>query len=260
MSAGLLISVQEAQKAVSDKSRLDAFCFALKIKVCFRSSGLLYQSLNSASEKMRMDKRRFKYLLEAALLYGYVHKEVSPKGAVWFIARKLHAGAGEKDLVYRVRKDDLENLTFPQLRFLVRRIVVENFIDTIEETVDTHVKATRGESVKEIRRSRQRERRMLRGDFDWKRIGCSYETMAALTNGSLYMARKIVRNLVARKIVEIEHRWAVCKGVKPDALRRSLSFRDVNGELIIVSGGARTAFSVLSNHYKVIDKGVERRK
>ncbi len=259
MSAGLLISVQEAQRAISDKSRLDAFCFALKIKIVFRSSGILFQSLNSASAKMHIDKRKFKYLLESALLYGYVRKEVSPKGAVWYIARRLHAGKGEKDLVYRVRKDDLENLTFPQLRFLVRRIVVENFIDTIEETVDTHVKATQGDTVSTVRRSRKRESRMLRSDFDWRRIGCSYAKMAKLANGSLYMARKVVRNLVGRKIVKVQHRWAVIEQANPEALGNSLSFRDVDGDLTIVSGNTRTAFTVLSNHYKVLERGVERR-
>lgn len=239
------ISVKEAQKALSDKKRLEAFCFAIKIKLMFRSSDLIYTSLNNAAKTLHMTKDKFKRLAADAMEYGYVREERNENGVIRYIARKLYTN---RDYSYKLCEGDLKNLFMPQLKFLVKRIVVENKINVITEVFNTHHNAEDGKTVKEIRSARKKEVRMLKTDFCEDYLGCSYATIMDLTNGTRYQAMKITSYLTRRKIVKRIIR-IVPLNKNPKDITRSQAYRCADGSLIIESGRTRTAYSKQSNVY-----------
>lgn len=239
------ISVKEAQKALSDKKRLDAFCFAVKIKLMFRSSDLIYTSLNNAAKAMHMTKDKFKRLVADAIEYGYVREERNENGVVRYIARKLYTN---RDYSYKLREGDLKDLFMPQLKFLVKRIVVENKINIITEVFNTHQNAEDGKTIKEIRSARKKEVRMLKTDFREDYLGCSYATIMDLTKGTKYQAAKITNYLTERKIVKRIIRL-VTIDKNPKDIARSQAYNCADGSLIIESGHTRKAYIKKSNVY-----------
>ena len=51
------LGIEQAKIALSDKDRLVAFCFALKIKFLFRASDLHYNSKNQAAKALGFNKQ-----------------------------------------------------------------------------------------------------------------------------------------------------------------------------------------------------------
>ena len=247
------ISIIEAQKALSDKKRLDAFCFAIKIKLMFRSSDLIYTSLNKAAETMHLKKDKFKRLAADAIKFGYVREECNENGLVRYIARKLHSN---NEYSYKLREDDLKNLFMPQLKFLVKRIVVENKVAVITDVFNTHKKAEDGQTVDEIRSARKRIVRMLKTDFNEDRLGCSYATIMDLTNGTKYQAAKITGNLAKRKIVKKIIR-TIPLNKNPKDITRTQSYRCADGSLVIESARTRRVFVKKSNVYLMKDSSIK---
>lgn len=247
------ISIIEAQKALSDKKRLDAFCFAIKIKLMFRSSDLIYTSLNKAAETMHLKKDKFKRLVADAIKFGYVRKDCNKNGVVRYIARRLYSNS---EYSYLLRKDDLTNLFMPQIKFFVKRIVVENKIAVITDVFNTHNKAEDGKTVDEIRSARKREGRMLKTDFNEDRLGCSYATIMTLTKGTRYQAVKITGNLTKRKIVKKIVR-TITLSKNPKDITRTQSYRCADGSLVIESARTRRAFIKKSNVYLMKDSSIK---
>lgn len=243
----LRIGIKEAEWALGDKNRLDAFCLLLKIKLLFRSSDLKLISYNKCGTLLHMDRAKLKRLLEYGSEIGYFDKVVNNKGDIRYVARKIHSNQGYS---YKLRNDDLTKVSFPALKTLVRRIVMENHIRKQEDTFNTHDKGTLGTSTKQIRKARKRERRMLKRDFCEQYDGLSYNRISKVIKGTMYQALKITNELTRRGIIRKYTRMEEVK-IAPEACTNTFSYKDYVGKRIVVDARYRSAFMVKSNTYSI---------
>lgn len=241
------IGIKEAEWALSDKCRLDAFCLLLKIKLMFRSSDLKLISYNRCGAMLHMDRTKLKRLLEYGSKIGYFKELTNKKGDIRYVARKIHSN---NDYSYKLRSDDLTKVSFPALKALVRRIVIENHIRKQEDTFNTHYRGTDGATAKQIRNARKRESRMLKRDFCERYNGLSYERISEVLRSTIYQALKTTRELVHRGIIR-KHKRQKKVSITPEVCTNTFCFRDYEDSLIVVSAKRRTAFEVASNTYSV---------
>lgn len=250
------IGIEQAKIALSDKDRLAAFCFALKIKFLFRSSDLHYCSKNQAAKALGFNKPTFTQYLNLAIKFGYCRIETNKFGVKKIIANKIHS----KDYSYKTRRGELKNLSLPSLKNLVREVVICNKINIIEEVINTHSRAVNGHTISSVRNARKTEARMLKKPFDEKYTG-SYSNirMTQDINGTLYQARKAITSLVksgrVRKIIQ-------CTEANVDACvcTNNQSFRAADGTIIIISAKYRKGLLRCANKYKVLDSQISKAK
>lgn len=243
----LRIGISEAQWALGDKNHLDAFCLLIKIKLLFRSSDLKFISYNKCGELLHMDRAKLKRLLEYGCKIGYFERIINKKGNIRYVARKIHTN---NEYSYKLRKDDLRKVTFPALKSLVRRIVMENHIRKQENVFNTHNKGMFGVTTKQIRKARKRESRMLKKEFCEAYDGLSYDRISKVIKGSMYQALKITKELSKRRIIRKHNRMEKVE-IAPEACTNTFSFRDDFGNRIVVDARYRTAFMVRSNTYSM---------
>lgn len=243
----LRIGVKEAEWALGDKNRLDAFCLLLKIKLLFRSSDLKLLSYNKCGELLHIDRTKLKRLLEYGCKIGYFKQLTNEKGDVRYVARKIHSN---KEYSYKLRQDDLDKRSFPALKSLVRRVVMENHIRKQEDTFNTHDRGTLGSTTKQIRNARKRERRMLKREFCEQYNGLSYDRISKVIKGTIYQALKTTGELVRRGIISKNNRKENVK-VAPEVCTNSFSYIDCSNNRIVIDARCRTAFIVQSNTYSV---------
>lgn len=239
------IGIQEAKFALSDKNRLDAFCLLLKIKLLFRSSDLNLVSYNHCAKLLHIDNNKLKRLLEYGCKIGYFRFE-EKNGKKRFIARSIHSNNGYS---YKLRKDDLTKMTFPALKNLLRRIVMENQVRMQEDVINTHNKGTNGGNAKTIRKALKRESRMLRKKFSDNK-GLSYDRIKDVIYGTMYQAFKVTNQLVNKGIINKRTRN---KEVRCDAkvCTNNMAITDFEGSIIVISAKNRSAFSIESNIYRM---------
>lgn len=250
------IGIEQAKIALSDKDRLVAFCFALKIKFLFRASDLHYGSKNQAAKALGFNKPTFTQYLDLAIKFGYCRIETNKFGVKKIIANKIH----NKDYSYKTRRGELKNLSLPSLKNLVREAVICNKINIIEEVINTHSRAVNGHTISSVRNARKTEARMLKKPFDEKYTG-SYSNirMTQDINGTLYQARKAITSLVksgkVRKITQ-------CTEANVDACvcTNNQSFRAADGTLIIISAKHRKGLLRCANKYKILENQISKAK
>lgn len=245
MMKRIRIGIQEAKFALSDKNRLDAFCLLLKIKLLFRSSDLNLVSYNHCAKLLHIDNNKLKRLLEYGCKIGYFRFE-ERNGKKRFIARSIHSNDGYS---YKLRKDDLMKITFPALKNLLRRIVVENQVRMQEDVINTHNKGTNGRNSKTILKALKRESRMLRKKFSNNK-GLSYDRIKDVIYGTMYQAFKVTNQLVNKGIINKRTR---IKEVRCDAkvCTNNMAITDFEGSVIVISAKNRSAFSIESNIYRM---------
>lgn len=245
MMKRIRIGIQEAKFALSDKNRLDAFCLLLKIKLLFRSSDLNLVSYNHCAKLLHIDNNKLKRLLEYGCKIGYFRFE-EKNGKKRFIARSIHSNDGYS---YKLRKDDLTKITFPALKNLLRRIVIENQVRMQEDVINTHNKGTNGRNAKTIRKALKRESRMLRKKFSDNK-GLSYDRIKDIIFGTMYQAFKVTNQLVNRGIINKRTR---IKEVRCDekVCTNNMAITDIEGSVIVISAKNRSAFSIESNIYRM---------
>lgn len=245
MMKRIRIGIQEAKFALSDKNRLDAFCLLLKIKLLFRSSDLNLVSYNHCAKLLHIDNNKLKRLLEYGCKIGYFRFE-EKNGKKRFIARSIHSNNGYS---YKLRKDDLTKMTFPALKNLLRRIVMENQVRMQEDVINTHNKGTNGRNAKTICKALKRESRMLRKKFSDNK-GLSYDRIKDVIYGTMYQAFKITNQLVNKGIINKRTR---IKEVRCDAkvCTNNMAITDFEGSIIVISAKNRSAFSIESNIYRM---------
>lgn len=245
MMKRIRIGIQEAKFALSDKNRLDAFCLLLKIKLLFRSSDLKLVSYNHCAKLLHIDNNKLKRLLEYGCKIGYFRFE-EKNGKKRFIARSIHSNNGYS---YKLRKDDLTKMTFPALKNLLRRIVMENQVRMQEDVINTHNKGTNGSLAKTIRKALKRESRMLRKKFSDNK-GLSYDRIKDVIYGTMYQAFKVTNQLVNKGIINKHTR---IKEVRCDAkvCTNNMAITDFEGSIIVISAKNRSAFSIESNIYRM---------
>lgn len=250
------IGIEQAKIALSDKDRLVAFCFALKIKFLFRASDLHYGSKNQAAKVLGFNKPTFTQYLDLAIKFGYCRIETNKFGVKKIIANKIH----DKDYSYKTRRGDLKNLSLPSLKNLVREAVICNKINIIEEVINTHSRAVNGHTISSVRNARKTEARMLKKPFDEKYTG-SYSNirMTQDINGTLYQARKAITSLVKsgkiRKITQCTE-----ANVDACACTNNQSFRAADGTLIIISAKYRKGLLRCANKYKILENQISKAK
>lgn len=250
------IGIEQAKIALSDKDRLVAFCFALKIKFLFRASDLHYGSKNQAAKALGFNKPTFTQYLDLAIKFGYCRIETNKFGVKKIIANKIH----DKDYSYKTRRGELKNLSLPSLKNLVREAVICNKINIIEEVINTHSRAVNGHTISSVRNARKTEARMLKKPFDEKYTG-SYSNirMTQDINGTLYQARKAITSLVkSGKIRKITQ----CTEANIDACvcTNNQSFRAADGTLIIISAKYRKGLLRCANKYKILENQISKAK
>ncbi len=211
----------------------------------FRSSDLNLVSYNHCAKLLHIDNNKLRRLLEYGCKIGYFRFE-EKNGKKKFIARSIHSNQGYS---YKLRKDDLTKMTFPALKNLLRRIVMENQVRMQEDVINTHNKGTNRKDAKEIRKALKRERRMLKKEF-CKDKGLSYESIKDVICGTMYQALKITKQLTNRGIINKHIRM---KNIKCDArvCTNNMAFTDIEGSMIVISAKNRTAFIVQSNIYRL---------
>lgn len=245
MNKTLHIDVEIAKAALLDKRQLDALCLNLKIKFMFRSSALVFTTYKETSEKLGMGKDKLKKVLDDAMTYGYIRKNVLPNGELRYTATKIRK---DKQYSYKVNVEELRNLTFPQLKNLLRKVVLENHIAKLQDTSDTHARGTNPTSVNDIRRMRKRESRMLRKPYNENYIGLSYYRIAELLGVSRRKACQIVREMCLRGDINKVLRCTEF-GCDPKACTYTHSYTDGKGGIIVISARYRLGCLVCSNTY-----------
>lgn len=248
MSKTLWIDIKEARAALQDKSRLDALCLNLKVKFMFTSSALIFTNYKDTAACLHMGKAKLKRVLADAVTFGYFRKETLPNGDVRYTATKIH---DNKSYAYKADLDMLRGLTFPQLKNLLRRAVLENHISMIEGVLDTHVRGTNPSSLKDARKMKARERRMLSKPFNDEYTGLSYWRIADLLGVSRRKACQIVSEMCARgDIRKTTH--CVEFGCDPRACTYTHSYIDATGCVIVISAKYRQARLVCRNTYSCL--------
>jgi hypothetical protein len=250
------IGIKQAKIALSDKDRLVAFCFALKIKFLFRASDLHYGSKNQAAKALGFNKPTFTQYLDLAIKFGYCRIETNKFGVKKIIANKIHS----KDYSYKTRRGQLRNLSLPSLKNLVREAVICNKINIIEEVINTHSRAVNGHSIKSVRNARKTEARMLEKPFDKKYTGSySNSRMMQDINGTMYQAKKAIKSLVKSGTVQ---KIIQCTEANVDACvcTNNQTFRASDGTLIIISAKYRKGQLRCANKYKVLTNRISKAK
>ena len=246
------IGILEAKVALSDENRWVAFCFALKIKFMFRSSDLHFGSTNQAAKALGYNKRDFKKYLDLAIKFGYCRIHTDQFGTKKIISNKIH---DSKHYSYKTRRGEITKLSLPNLKSLIRKIVVMNTLNIISETCNTHSRAINGHTMKDVRSARRMEARMLQKPFNDKYIGCSYLNMMKKMNGTWYQAKKAITEITKSGMADKVLRITVID-VDGHACTYNHSYRDANNKLIIISAKNRNAQLRCSNRYKVIDSQI----
>ena len=251
------IGIKQAQIALSDDNRLVAFCFALKIKFLFRSSDLHFGTTNQAANALGFNKKDFKRYLDSAIEFGYCRIDTNKFGVRRIIANKIHESYNYS---YKTRSGEISKLSLPNLKGLVRKVVVSNKINIIEEVINTHGRAVNGHSIKSVRNARKMEARMLKKPFDEKYTGSySNAKMAQDINGTLYQARKAVNSLVKSGAVQ---KIIQCTEANVDAClcTNNQSFRTSDGTLIVISAKYRKGQLRCANKYKTLKSQISKAK
>ena len=250
------IGIEQAKIALSDKDRLVAFCFAIKIKFLFRASDLHYGSKNQAAKALGFNKPTFTQYLDLAIKFGYCRIETNKFGVKKIIANKIH----NKDYSYKTRRGELKNLSLPILKNLVREAVICNKINIIEEVINTHGRAVYGHTISSVRNARKTEARMLKKPFDKKYTGSySNNRMMQDINGTTYQAKKAIKSLVKSGAVQ---KIIQCTEANVDACvcTNNQSFRTADGTLIIISAKYRKGQLRCANKYKVLTNRISKAK
>ena len=242
------IGVEQAKVALSDESRLAGFCFALKIKFLFRASDVHFASVNQASKTMGYNKKDFKRYLDLSVKYGYCRIVTNKFGLKRIIANKLYDNSSYS---YTTRQDELTKLSLPQLKGLLRDVVVSNNINVIEEVINTHCRAVNGNTIKSVRSAKRTESRMLKKPFDEKYTSYSYSKMMKDTNSTRWQVGRTVKRLVKSGVVR---KMIQCTEVGVDACvcTNNWHYYDATGNLIIISAKYRKGELRCSNKYKVL--------
>lgn len=251
------IGIKQAQIALSDDNRLVAFCFALKIKFLFRSSDLHFGTTNQAAKTLGFNKKDFKRYLNSAVEFGYCRIDTNKFGVRRIIANKIHESYNYS---YKTRRGEISKLSLPNLKGLVRKVVVSNKINIIEEVINTHGRAINGHSIKSVRNARKMEARMLKKPFDEKYTGSySNAKMSQDINGTLYQARKAINSLVKSGAVQ---KIIQCTEANVDAClcTNNQSFRTADGTLIVISAKYRKGQLRCANKYKTLKSQISKAK
>lgn len=250
------IGIKQAKIALGDKSRLVGFCFALKIKFLFRASDLHFRSTNQAAKVMGYNKKDFKQYLNLSVKFGYCRIETNKFGVKRIIANRLYDSF---QYSYKTRRCEITKLTLPQLKSLLRDVVVSNKINVIEDVSNTHCRAVNGNTIKSVRSAKKTEARMLERPFNEKYTCYSYARMMKDTCSTRYQVGKTIKKLVksgaVKKIVQ-------CTEVGIDACTctNSWHYYDAFGNLIIISAKYRKGQLRCANKYKVLNSQVSKSK
>ena len=250
------IGIKQAKIALGDKNRLVGFCFALKIKFLFRASDLHFRSTNQAAKVMGYNKKDFKQYLNLSVKFGYCRIETNKFGVKRIIANRLYDSF---QYSYKTRRCEITKLTLPQLRSLLRDVVVSNKINVIEDVSNTHCRAVNGNTIKSVRSAKKTEARMLERPFNEKYTCYSYARMMKDTCSTRYQVGKTIKKLVksgaVKKIVQ-------CTEVGTDACActNNWHYYDAFGNLIIISAKYRKGQLRCANKYKVLKSQVSKSK
>ena len=251
------LGIEQAKIALSDKDRLVALCFALKIKFLFRASDLHYNSKNQAAKALGFNKPTFTQYLNLAIKFGYCRIDTNKFGVKRIIANKIHSS---EYYSYKTRRGEIKHLSLPVLKNLVRKAVICNKINTIEEVINTHGRAVNGHSIKSVRNARKTEARMLKKPFDKKYTGSySNSRMMQDINGTMYQAKSAIKSLVKYGVVQ---KIIQCTEANIDACvcTNNQSFRTADGTLIIISAKYRKGQLRCANKYKILKRQVSKAK
>lgn len=250
------IGIEQAKVALSDENRLVGFCFAMKIKFLFRASDLHFGSTNRAAKVMGFNKRDFKRYADLAIKFGYCRMEVNKFGAKRIVANKLHDNS---QYSYKTRQDEIAKLSLPQLKGLLRDVVVSNKINVIEEVVNTHCRAVDGNTIKSVRSARKTESRMLKKPFDEKYTSYSYHKMMQDTNSTRWQVGRTIKRLVKSGCVQ---KILQCTEIGVDACvcTNNWHYCDASGNLIIISAKYRKGELRCANKYKVLTSQISKSK
>lgn len=250
------IGIKQAKIALSDRNRLVGFCFALKIKFLFLASDLHFGSTNQAAKAMGYNKKDFKQYLDLSVKYGYCRIETNKFGVKRIIANKLHDSF---QYSYKTRRCEIIKLTLPQLKSLLRDVVVSNKINVIEDVSNTHCRAVNGNTIKSVRSAKKTEARMLERPFNEKYTCYSYARMMKDTCSTRYQVGKTIKKLVksgaVQKIVQCTE-----VGIDACACTNNWHYYDAFGNLIIISAKYRKGQLRCANKYKVLKSQVSKSK
>lgn len=248
------IGVREAEIALSDEGRLDAFCLAIKVKLMFRASDLRFNSLNQLSKKLKTDKKMLKKYLSDAVSFGYLTKKKNEYGKTYYLANKIH---DNKHYSYKIRIDEFTRINLCSLKNLVRNIALCNHISKIEEVGNTHERATNPNTLNDMRSSKRRESRMLSKPFNPNFMRLSYLRIMQVLHCTRYQAWNVTSKLVKKEVL--------CKkvnvtelGVKPEACGYTQVYRDAYNTLIVISARSKIARAIVSNSYKYLNTDISK--
>lgn len=248
------IGIREAELALSDEDRLDAFCLAIKVKLMFRASDLRFNSLNQLSKKLKTDKKMLKKYLSGAVSFGYLTEKKDEYGKTYYIANKIHDNSRYS---YKVRIDEFTRINLCSLKNLVRNIVLCNHISKIEEVGNTHERATNPNTLTDMRSSKRCEGRMLSKPFNPNFMRLSYCRIMQVLHCTYYQAwnvtSKLVKKGVLRKKINVTE-----IGVDPNACGYSQAFRDASNTLIVISAKSKKARAVMSNSYRYLKDDIKK--
>lgn len=247
------IGVREAEIALSDEDRLNAFCLAIKVKLMFRASDLRFNSLNQLSKKLKTDKKMLKKYLSDAVSFGYLTKKKDEYGKTYYLANKIH---DNKHYSYKIRIDEFTRINLCSLKNLVRNVALCNHISKIEDVDNTLRRATYPVTISDMKSCKRRAKRMLSKPFNSNYMRLSYSRIMQVLYCTYYQAWNVTSKLVKKGVLTKKINVTEI-GVKPEACGYTQVFHDASNTLIVISARSKKARAIVSNSYKYVMNSID---
>ena len=201
----LYIGIEKAQEAITSKARLEAFAFAIQIKMTFRDSIFRDATIRRCKSVFGLGSTKATRVRKNAVAFGYVKREGKN-----LIAQQVRT-VGNYNYRYEEIPSHAKVLTADnsplKVRYklsyvedVVREAVLLNHINKQTECSDTFRRAEDSNSHPQARKAAQKKLSRMCYTKEAKQT-LSLDRMSQVINAKKYRSRKLISGLVKRKDV-----------------------------------------------------------
>lgn len=214
MKRTLNISVNETIHASKDKLTLDAYVLAYLIKASTRSARINNPTARKMCSVFHISPKRYLKIKKAAIAIGYLKEEGSCIYAPNLLTNEEHVVPIDIEQETCKGSELKSAMSFKDMKFKLLAVIAQNHVRKQNDIENTYNRAHSGTdefdnriSARKARNARKRLGRMSKTSC--LHDGLSIARVAELTNTSIYGARKIIKNLVLEKKLDVEERIEV---------------------------------------------------
>lgn len=214
-SEKIYLSVQESEYVLNDKERLEAFAFAVLIKLNFNSSAVRSSKIRYCKELFHIGTTRMTRIIRNGISFGYLRREGNIIIANSIKSKKFNVKL-ERKFTYCKTNRIFQNLS--SIMDAIRKSVLLNHISKQTSCSDTFSKRDCPSGASEYRMARYR---IKKTSCRTKAActGLSNTRISEITHTKLYRAKKLIRSLVSCNLVTSTKR-AVKTSISPKNFNR----------------------------------------